>query len=35
MSNSMIYDTVGILNELDILELNKNNKVKILGRGDV
>ena len=35
MSNVMIYDSVGILREIDILELNKNNIVKVLGRGDI
>ena len=31
----MIYDTVGLLKDSDILKLNKNNKVKVLGRGDI
>ncbi len=35
MSNVKVLDTVGILKETDILELNKNNKVKVLGRGDI
>ncbi len=35
MSNVNVLDTLGILNEKDILELNKNNKVKVLGRGDI
>ena len=35
MSNVMIYDSVGILREIDILKLNKNNIVKVLGRGDI
>ena len=35
MSGIMIYDTVGLLKDSDILKLNKNNKVKVLGRGDI
>ena len=35
MSNVKILDTLGILKQKDIVELSKNNKVKILGRGDV
>ena len=35
MSNVKVLDTLGILEEKDIVELNKNNKVKILGRGDI
>jgi hypothetical protein len=35
MSNVKVLDTLGILNEKDIVELNKNNKVKVLGRGDI
>jgi len=35
MSNVKVLDTLGILKEKDIVELNKNNKVKILGRGDI
>jgi len=35
MINVKILDTIGILNEKDIEELNKNNKVKVLGRGDI
>ena len=35
MSNVKILDTLGILKENDIVELNKNNKVKVLGRGDI
>ena len=35
MSGIMIYDTVGLLNNSDIIKLNKKNKVKVLGRGDI
>ena len=35
MSNVKVLDTLGILEEKDIVELNKNNKVKVLGRGDI
>ena len=35
MSNVKVLDTLGILKEKDILELNKKNKVKVLGRGDI
>ena len=35
MSNVKVLDTLGILKEKDIVELNKNNKVKVLGRGDI
>ena len=35
MSNVKVLDTLGILKVKDILELNKNNKVKVLGRGDI
>ncbi len=35
MSNVKVLDTLGILKEKDIEELNKNNKVKVLGRGDI
>jgi len=35
MSNVKVLDTLGILKENDIVELNKNNKVKVLGRGDI
>ncbi len=35
MSKICIYDTLGILKEKDIIELNINNKVKVLGRGDI
>ncbi len=35
MSNVKVLDALGILKEKDIIELNKNNKVKILGRGDI
>lgn len=35
MINVKILDTLGVLNEKDIEELNKNNKVKVLGRGDI
>jgi len=35
MSNVKVLDTLGILKEKDIIELNKNNKVKVLGRGDI
>ena len=35
MSNVKVLDTLGILNEKDIVELNKNNIVKVLGRGDI
>ena len=35
MSNVMIYDTLGLLNQGDINEINIDNKVKILGRGDI
>ncbi len=35
MSNVKIFDTLGILKEKNIVELNKNNMVKVLGRGDI
>ena len=35
MSNIKILDTLGILKQNDIVELNRNNKVKVLGRGDI
>ncbi len=35
MSNVKVLDTLGILKQKDIIELNKNNKVKVLGRGDI
>ena len=35
MSNVKILDTLGILNQKDIVEINKKNKVKVLGRGDI
>jgi nucleotide sugar dehydrogenase len=35
MSDVKVLDTLGILKEKDIVELNKNNKVKVLGRGDI
>lgn len=35
MSNVKIFDTLGILEEKYIIELNKSNKVKVLGRGDI
>ena len=35
MSNVKILDTLGILEKQDILEINKKNKVKVLGRGDI
>jgi nucleotide sugar dehydrogenase len=35
MSKICIYDTLGILKDKDIIELNINNKVKVLGRGDI
>ena len=35
MSNVKVLDTLGILKEKDIVELNKKNKVKVLGRGDI
>ena len=35
MSNVKILDTMGILEQKDITEMNKNNKVKVLGRGDI
>ena len=35
MSNVKVLDTLGILKQKDIVELNKNNKVKVLGRGDI
>tara|TARA_A200000113_G_C8860851_1_gene353276 strand:- start:1029 stop:2528 length:1500 start_codon:yes stop_codon:yes gene_type:complete len=35
MSNVMILDTLGILETKDIIEMNKKNKVKVLGRGDI
>ena len=31
----IVLDTLGILKEKDIVELNKNNEVKVLGRGDI
>ena len=35
MSNVKILDTLGILEDNDIVEFNKKNIVKVLGRGDV
>ena len=35
MSNVKIFDSVGILNQEAILKINKKNKVKVLGRGDI
>ena len=35
MSNVKILDTLGILKQKDIVKLNKNNIVKVLGRGDI
>ena len=35
MSNVKILDTLGILEQKDIVEMNKKNKVKVLGRGDI
>jgi UDP-N-acetyl-D-glucosamine dehydrogenase len=35
MSNVKVLDTLGILKQKDIEEINKNNKVKVLGRGDI
>ena len=35
MSNVKVFDTLGILKEKNIVELNKNNIVKVLGRGDI
>lgn len=35
MYNVKVLDTLGILEEKDIVELNKRNKVKVLGRGDI
>ena len=34
-TNIFIYDSIGILNHKQIKKLNKKNKVKILGRGDI
>ena len=31
----LIYDNVGLLSENEISQINKNNKIKILGRGDI
>ena len=31
----LIYDNVGVLSENEISEINENNKIKILGRGDL
>jgi len=35
MSNVKILDTLGILEQKDIADINKKNKVKVLGRGDI
>ena len=35
MSNVKVLDTLGILEQKNIVEINKNNKVKVLGRGDI
>ena len=35
MSNIKVLDTLGILEQKDIVEINKKNKVKVLGRGDI
>tara|TARA_B100000989_G_scaffold298394_1_gene287489 strand:+ start:1175 stop:2599 length:1425 start_codon:yes stop_codon:yes gene_type:complete len=35
MSNVKVFDALGILKQKDIEAINKNNKVKVLGRGDV
>ena len=35
MCDVKVLDTLGILEEKDIVELNKRNKVKVLGRGDI
>ena len=35
MSNVKILDTLGILEQKDIVDINKKNKVKVLGRGDI
>jgi nucleotide sugar dehydrogenase len=35
MSNVNIFDTIGVLKQKDIKKLNINNKVKVLGRGDL
>lgn len=35
MYNVKVLDTLGILEEKDIVKLNKRNKVKVLGRGDI
>lgn len=35
MSSVKILDTLGILKQKDIVKLNKNNVVKVLGRGDI
>ena len=35
MFNVKILDTLGILKQKDIVKLNKNNVVKVLGRGDI
>ena len=35
MKNVMIYDTIGILNQVDIDQINLRNKVKVIGRGDI
>tara|TARA_Y100000741_G_scaffold365141_1_gene359624 strand:- start:3655 stop:5145 length:1491 start_codon:yes stop_codon:yes gene_type:complete len=35
MSNVRILDTLGVLKQKDISMLNKNNTVKVLGRGDI
>ena len=35
MSNVKILDTLGVLKQKDIVKLNRNNFVKVLGRGDI
>ena len=35
MSNVKVFDSLGILKQKDIVEINKKNKVKVLGRGDI
>ena len=35
MKNIMVYDTIGILSQVDIDRINLRNKVKVLGRGDI
>ncbi len=35
LESRFIYDTIGLLSEIDIIRLRKNHTIKVLGRGDL